>query len=114
MKLPRGYRLLRTAPEVWVLVELYSSEGVVARYEGKLDPDHWRGTLASTPHRAAKMAARDETCRGFGGQSAHHQMCRSAPHGKLVLVAARRVIEGGHRVCKVSPVHSTGLSPQCS
>lgn len=36
--LPHGYRLLRTAPGVWVLVELYSSGAVVARYEGTLDP----------------------------------------------------------------------------
>lgn len=38
MDLPHGYRLLRTAPGVWVLVEIYSSGSVVARYEGKLDP----------------------------------------------------------------------------
>lgn len=38
MDLPHGYRLLRTAPGVWVLVELYSAGGVVARYEGELDP----------------------------------------------------------------------------
>lgn len=38
MNLPQGYRLLRTAPVVWVLVELYSTGAVVARYEGRLDP----------------------------------------------------------------------------
>ena len=38
MDLPHGYRLLRTAPTVWVLVELYSTGQVVARYESKLDP----------------------------------------------------------------------------
>lgn len=37
MELPGGYRLLRTAPGVWVLVELYSIGRVVARYEGELD-----------------------------------------------------------------------------
>ena len=36
--LPHGYRLLQTAPGVWVLVELYSTGAVVARYEGTLDP----------------------------------------------------------------------------
>lgn len=38
MNLPHGYRLLHTAPGVWVLVELYSTGRVVARYEGQLDP----------------------------------------------------------------------------
>lgn len=38
MNLPRGYRLLRTAPKVWVLVELHATGQVVARYEGDLDP----------------------------------------------------------------------------
>lgn len=37
MDLPKGYRLLTTAPGVWVLVELYSTGRVVARYEGELD-----------------------------------------------------------------------------
>jgi hypothetical protein len=39
MNLPRGYRLLRTAPGVWVLVDLYSTGMVVARYEGALDQE---------------------------------------------------------------------------
>lgn len=39
MDLPNGYRLLRTAPGAWVLVELYSSGVVVARYEQELDPE---------------------------------------------------------------------------
>lgn len=39
MNLPHGYRLLRTAPGVWVLVEVRSAGQVVARYEGKLDTE---------------------------------------------------------------------------
>lgn len=37
MDLPKGYRLLATAPGVWMLVELYSTGRVVARYENELD-----------------------------------------------------------------------------
>ena len=36
--LPDGYRLLVTAPDVWVLVALRSSRQVVARYHGALVP----------------------------------------------------------------------------
>lgn len=39
MVLPDGYRLVTTAPEVWVLVEVHASGEVVARYRGELVPE---------------------------------------------------------------------------
>lgn len=42
MELPEGYRLLQTAPGVWVLVELYSTGQVIARYEGELNREQVR------------------------------------------------------------------------
>jgi hypothetical protein len=52
--LPNGYRLLRTAPGVWVLVELYSTGRVVARYEGDLNP-------GKVEHDARQHAGSDNT-----------------------------------------------------
>lgn len=40
--LPEGYRLLVTAPNVWVLVDVHSVDQVVARYHGELVSDRVR------------------------------------------------------------------------
>ena len=39
IELPEGYRLLVTAPSVWVLVDVHAVDQVVARYHGELVVD---------------------------------------------------------------------------
>lgn len=59
MDLPEGYRLLVTAPNVWVLVDMHSAHQVVARYHG--------GLVA----REVERAARQHATRG-GEEGAGH------------------------------------------
>lgn len=63
--LPEGYRLLVTAPNVWVLVDVHSVDQVVARYRGELVADRVKRDVQK--HSAVRRSPGSEERAGRRG-----------------------------------------------